>query len=318
MRACVERRTILTALAAAACVCFLKGIASHAIAAEGAASNYFPGAYGTLLVGVAPEPGPLFVDLNLVYSADVDRAVLQGRANTDVEVNAAYTLLGGYYYWDVPAIGGRFGIGGYVPIGYSSLEARLQSGLGSVSVDVDSFGLGDIGLLPVSFYWNAGNFNLNLYELVIVPSGKYDVNDDVNIGRNYWSFDTVAALTWFNAETGTELSVIPGLMVNTENPDTNYRTGTEFHIDAVVNQFLTETYAVGVIGYAYKQITGDSGSGAILGDFKGESYGLGLTLSWISKFGGSDVAITGGWLHDLNATNRLEADYGSLTIAVSF
>ena len=29
----------------------------HAQAAEGAASNYFPGAYGSLLPGVAPEPG---------------------------------------------------------------------------------------------------------------------------------------------------------------------------------------------------------------------------------------------------------------------
>lgn len=311
-------RTILQSLAATACVCLLTGIATRALAAEGAASNYFPGAYGTLLVGVAPEPGPVFVDLNLFYSAEVDRAVLQGRAKTNVEIDAFYTLLGGYYFWDAPAIGGRIGIGGYVPLGYSSLEASLTSGLGSVSVDEDSFGLGDIGLLPASFYWSAGNFHLNLYELVIAPTGEYDVSESVNIGRNYWSFDTVVAATWFNAETGTEISVIPGLMINTENSDTDYRTGTEFHVDAVVNQFLSETFAVGVVGYAYKQIEGDSGSGAILGDFKGESYGLGLALSWVPEFGGGNVAITGGWLHDLDATNRLEADYGALSISIQF
>ena len=38
----------------------------------------------------------------------------------------------------------------------------------------------------------------------------------------------------------------------------------------------------------------------------------------VATFGGGDIAITGGWLNDLDATNRLEADYGSLTIAVSF
>ncbi len=139
-----------------------------------------------------------------------------------------------------------------------------------------------------------------------------------NIGRNYCSLDTVDAVTCFNAENRTEISVVPGLIINTENPDTDYRTGTEFHVDAVVNQFLSETFAVGVVGYAYKQINGDSGSGAIFGDFKGESYGLGLALSWVPEFGGGNVAITGGWLHDLDATNRLEADYGSLTIAVTF
>ena len=103
-------RIILKPLAAAARLYFLSGIAGHAIAAEGAASNYFPGAYGTLLVAVAPEPGPLVADLNLFYSAEADRAVLQGRANADVEIDAFYTLLQGFYIWDAPAIGGRFGM----------------------------------------------------------------------------------------------------------------------------------------------------------------------------------------------------------------
>jgi len=120
------------------------------------------------------------------------------------------------------------------------------------------------------------------------------------------------------SETGTEVSVIPGLMVNTENPDTNYRTGLEIHIDFMVNQFLSETFAIGVHGYGYKQIEGDSGSGAILGDFKSKSYGLGPTASWIPKFGGGNVAISATWLHDLYATNRQEAHYGALTIAVTF
>jgi hypothetical protein len=73
----MEGRAILKTLAATACIYFLQGIAGHAIAAEGAASNYFPGSYGTLLVAVAPEPGPVFADQNLFYSADADRAVLQ-------------------------------------------------------------------------------------------------------------------------------------------------------------------------------------------------------------------------------------------------
>jgi hypothetical protein len=288
------------------------------MAAEGAASNYFPGAYGSLLVAVAPEPGPILADLNLFYSANVDRALLQGRANVGVDIDAFYTLVQGFYVWDAPSLGGRFAIGGYLPLGYSSLDATLSTGLGSRSVSDDKSGLGDAGLIPASFYWNSGNFNFNLYELVIAPTGRYDVDNLVNVGRNYWSFDSVAAVTWFKAESGTEISVVPGLMLNTENPDTNYQTGAEFHVDFLVNQFLSETFAVGVHGYAYQQIDGDSGSGAIFGDFKGESYGLGLAFSWIPAFGGGKVAISGKWLHDLDATNRLEADYGALSIAVTF
>lgn len=271
----------------------LSSVAERAIAAEGGASNYFPGAYGTLLVGLAPEPGPVFASLNLFYSAEASRAVLEGQVEYGIETDAFYTLMQGLYTWDAPAIGGRFAIGGYLPLGYASLDSSLSAAPGSISTSDDEFGLGDIGLIPASFYRSTGNFHFNLYELVIVPTGQYSAVNSVNIGRNYWSFDTVLAATWFNAESGTEISIIPGLMFNTENPDTDYRTGTEFHVDFMVNQFLSDTFAVGLHGYAYTQISGDSGSGAILGDFKGKSYGIGPSISWIPGFGGGSVAISG-------------------------
>ena len=311
-------RKLFEPAAIAIVVCLIEGAANFVVAAEGASSNYFPGAYGNLLVAVAPEPGPVFANQNLFYTAEADRAVLQGRVDTGIEIDAFYTLLQGLYVWDAPAVGGRFAVGGYAQLGYASLDASRTTSLGSSSISDDEFALGDSGLIPASFYWNAGNFNFNLYELVIVPTGQYGKGNAVNIGRNYWSFDTVAAATWFNAETGTEISVIPGLMVNTENPDTNYRTGSEFHVDLVVNQFLSDTFVVGVHGYGYKQIEGDSGSGAVLGDFKGESYGIGPSASWIPEFGGDNVAISATWLHDIDATNRIEADYGALTVSVTF
>ena len=311
-------RKLSKTLLIAAGACLPGCVTNDVMAAEGASSNYFPGAYGNLLVAVAPEPGPVLANQNLFYTAEADRAVLQGRVDTSVEIDAFYTLLQGLYVWDAPAVGGRFAVGGYVQLGYASLDASRTAALGPISVSDDEFAVGDSGLIPASFYWNAGSFNFNLYELVIVPTGQYGEGNTVNIGRNYWSFDTVAAATWFNTETGTEISVVPGLMVNTENPDTNYRTGSEFHIDFMVNQFLSETLTVGVHGYGYKQIEGDSGSGAILGDFKGESYGLGPSASWIPKFGGGNLAISATWLHDIDATNRLEGDYGALTIAMTF
>ena len=48
-------------------------------AAEGAFSNYVPGAYGTLLPGVAPEPGTVLQSVNLFYSGDTSFAVRQGQ-----------------------------------------------------------------------------------------------------------------------------------------------------------------------------------------------------------------------------------------------
>ena len=66
--------------------------ANHVQAAEGAASNYFPGAYGDFFVAVAPDPGPVFVDLNLFYSADVSTTVLQGAINANLDTYAYYNV----------------------------------------------------------------------------------------------------------------------------------------------------------------------------------------------------------------------------------
>ena len=168
-------RKLFKVLTVTAGACLSQGVADGAMAAEGASSNYFPGAYGTLLVAVAPEPGPILADMTLFYSAEADRAVLQGRVDSNVEIDAFYSLLQGFYVWDAPAIGGRFAVGGYLPLGYVSLDASLSSGLGSTSVKEDRLDLGDAGLIPASFYWNTGNFHFNLYELIIMPTGQYSL-----------------------------------------------------------------------------------------------------------------------------------------------
>ncbi len=283
-------------------------------AGEGAFSNYFPGAYGSLLPGVAPEPGYVFANVNLLYNAKASRAVGQGQIQTSIESSAFYSLFQGLHVWDEPALGGRFAIGGYLPLGYASYDASV----GELATSQDEFALGDIGLIPASYYWSSGNFHANVYGLIIAPTGEYSTNSSVNIGRNYWSIDTVAALTWFNPDSGTEFSVVPGFMFNSENPDTNYRTGTEFHMDFMFNQFVSEEWALGLHGYVYSQLTGDSGSGALLGDFKGEAVGIGPAISWIPKSAGGAVALSASWIHDVHSENRLSGDYATISFGIQF
>ena len=171
---------------------------------------------------------------------------------------------------------------------------------------------------PIQLNWQANNFYFKLGESVIVPTGAYDKNDLVNLGRNYWSFDTVGALTWLDPKLGTEVSIAPGIMFNTKNNDTDYKTGDEFHVDFVVNQFLMETFAVGLRGYYYKQITGDSGNGARLGDFKSESLGIGPGFAWMPSFAKGDFTLLGKWVRDVQSENRFDSDYFTLIAAWKF
>ncbi len=302
------------ALTAAVLAVLLTQIPAPSEAGEGAFSNYFPGAYGSLLPGMAPEPGNVFASVNLLYNGKASRAVNGGKIDASMESKAFYALFQGLHVWDAPELGGRFAIGGYLPLGYASYSASV----GGLSTSQDEFALGDIGIIPASYYRSSGNFHTNVYGLIIAPTGKYDTSSSVNIGRNYWSMDLVAALTWFDPESGTEFSVVPGLMFNTKNPDTNYQTGTEFHMDFMFNQFVSEDLALGIHGYAYKQVTGDSGSGALLGDFKGEAFGIGPAISWIPKSSGGSVALSASWVHDVHSKNRLSGDYATLSFSIQY
>ena len=305
-------------IAATAVVSLILSAGRVCVAAEGAASNYFPGTYGNIAVATPPSKGWSYLNQSLFYTANVDRALLQGRVNASLDTSAFYNYSYPVYTFKEPVLGADFAISAGVPLGYANFEAQLVSQAGSVAVDDNETALGDIILMPASFYWNNGNWYFNLYELITTPTGKYDVDDDVNIGRNYWSFDTVFAVTNLNMKTGRDFSLVVGYMINTENDATDYKTGHELHIDAMFNQFFSETFALGLAGYYYDQVTGDSGSGALLGDFEGKSYGIGPSFLWIPKSGSGKFSITASWLHDLHASNRLEGDYAVVDLVWQF
>jgi hypothetical protein len=151
-----------------------------------------------------------------------------------------------------------------------------------------------------------------------VPTGDYDVDNLINNGLNYWSFDTNFALTYLNPETGRDFSFDIGHIYNTENGDTDYQTGQELHLDVAFNQFFSETFAVGLHGFYLKQLTGDSGAGSLLGDFKAEAAGVGPALLWTRSIGDQDVSFIAKWLHEFHAENRLEGDHIFLSFALDW
>lgn len=310
-----SRRSLQTAISALAA---MLPLAQSADAAEGASSNYFPGSYGDYAVAVAPEPGWTYLNYSLFYSANVDRSVLQGRVNANIDTFAYTNMSAGLYTMERPVLGGRFAFGAFLPLVDVDLDATLVGQAGSLSVDDGETDLGDLALMPVSLYWTSGDWHFNLYETIVVPTGQYDLGNTVNIGRNYYSYDTVFALTHLNPETGREFSLITGYMVNDKNDDTDYDTGNELHMDFMFNQFFSDTFAAGLHGYYYKQLDGDSGSGALLGDFKGDSYGIGPSLLWVPESGGGRFSVTASWLHDLDATRRMESDYVVVSLGWAF
>ncbi len=302
----------------AACCFVISLVETDARAAEGGYSNYIPGTYGDF--GMALAPTETWTLRNDVYYYDASTMLSVRSGNLEVGADISFlmnftTLL---YKPDVEVFGAQFAAGVFVPLVDLDLDASLSVGGMTVNASDSATGFGDVALIPFALYWNNGNIHTSFAQFIITPTGDYGIDNLINRGHNYWSFDTNFALTYLNPETGRDFSFNIGHIYNTENDDTDYQTGRELHLDVVFNQFLSETFAVGLHGFYLKQISGDSGSGALLGDLKAEAAGVGPALLWSTKIGGQDVSFIAKWLHEFHAENRLEGDHIFLSFALDW
>jgi hypothetical protein len=87
--------------------------------------------------------------------------------------------------------------------------------------------------------------------------------------------------TYFDQKTGHEFSAVTGLTYNFINPSTNYQNGVDWHLDWAASQFLSQQFSVGIVGYVYKEIGCDSGSGDRLGCFQSQVVGIGPQLTFL-------------------------------------
>jgi Putative MetA-pathway of phenol degradation len=83
------------------------------------------------------------------------------------------------------------------------------------------------------------------------------------------------------AKTGNEFSIVGGLTYNFNNPYNDYQNGIDSHLDWAASHFLSKNVLIGVVGYYFQQLTGDSGTGATLGDFKGRVVGIGPQIGFM-------------------------------------
>jgi hypothetical protein len=307
------RRSVPIALA----VSILPG-SDLAVAAEGGYSNYIPGTYGDFGMALAPADPWTFRNDIYSYGADIDKSVRSGSIEVGAELDFLMNFTTLLYKTDFTLFGGQYAAGVFIPLVSIDIETRLELGPVELEKDDSASGLGDIAFIPFALYWNEGRYHWSLSHFTVVPTGSYDENNAVNPSLNYWSFDTNFALTYLNEETGRDLSFNIGHIYNTENDETDYQTGQELHLDWVFNQFLSESFAIGLQGFYLKQITGDSGSGAALGDYKAEAAGIGPAAMWSREVGDQEVVFIAKWLHEFHAENRLEGDHFMLSFALSW
>lgn len=297
-------------------------LASSAYADEGGTSFWLPGQYGSLAATPA-EPG---WSLGLIYfhapsDAGASKTFTTGdKITAGLDVMQDLLLVAPTYTFSDPLWGGQAAISvaavyGRVDVGIS---ATLTGVDGSILSGEQSEALTSAGdLFPtLSLRWNNGNHNTMIYTAFGIPVGSYRADRLSNIGSNHWSADIGGGYTYFDATSGLEFSATAGITYNFENPDTDYRNGLDLHLDWAASQFISEQTHIGLVGYFYHQITGDSGAGATLGDFKSKVDGIGPQVGHIFTMGDKEVYVNVKGYWEFNAKHRTEGWNGWLTLSV--
>ena len=288
-----------------------------AAAEEGGSGHYLPGSMASFVDSVPPAETFILRYNLLHYKGDYNRGKplpIAGISAAGVEAESwahGLTLL-----WRPPLELGEglsYAMSATIPFVWMDVSANVTAdGVGTYRRSDNKSGLGDIVLMPVMLNYTmtpdlSTNFRLGIY----APTGSYKVGRLANTGKNFWTFEPTIGLMYFGQKNGREATLFAGADFNTENNDTDYKSGTQLHFDGTLAQHFPlwgGLAGAGLNGYWYKQVTGDSGSGANFGDFKGKTVGIGPVASYVSKVEGKDVIAELKWLHETDTERRLEGD----------
>jgi len=312
-------------LGALAVMVILVPLSAHA--EEGASGHYAPGANASFVDTLPSKPGLAIANFFNYYdgSASVSKQLPYGGLITaGLDATAYSDTVIALYTTPLKLLGGYYAVGAAIPFVWVEAKGEVTGPLGNTFTKRDkASGIGDITLYPFMLGWTGlkGDLKSDVRLGIYAPTGNYDKGELANLGKNYWTFEPAVSLSYISSKIGLELSAFAGMDFNTENHKTDYQTGTQFHLDFTAAEHLPlfgGVIGVGVNFFYYQQISGDSGSGATLGDFKGRTIGIGPVLSYAMKIWKKDLVAEVKWLPEIDVKNRLEGDYIWFKLGIVF
>ena len=286
-------------------------LASPAKADEGGVSFWIPGFFGSL-AATPQQPGWSLVNMyyhtTVSAGADVSRAreITIGKipANLSANLSANLNATGDLgiviptYVFATPVLGGQLAVGAIASYGRAStsLAGTLTGALtrrgsaASRSARGPTASATRCGALAICSRWLrcVGTTAFTTYMTYMtgdIPIGAYDSTRLSNIGIGHGALDGGGGYTYFNPQTGHEFSAVLGFTYNFENRSTQYQNGVDMHLDWGASQFLTKQFQIGLVGYVYKELGCDSGSGDRVGCFQSQVVGVGPQLGFIFPVG---------------------------------
>lgn len=292
--------------------------ASGAFAAEGGFSDYGLGG-AAFNAGITPPAGTYVTGVAGFYTGTMGGSTSVGGVRVRAGAKVDFLQLGvnALIIPDAKLLGGQLGLSLTLPAGFVDLGASLSAGGPGIRREVSGVGLGDI-TPKLQLGWESGTFFDTMYVQATLPTGTYQPGFNPNIGLHRPAIDVGNAITWIDPGSKIQIDASAGVTFNFENTATNYQSGTEAHLDWAVGKDIGNGFTLGVVGYDYRQLTGDSGAGATLGAYKGSVDAVGLGLGYSSKVGNTPVSLALRHYQEFNVSNRFAGNSTIATMTFAF
>ncbi len=184
-------------------------------------------------------------------------------------------------------------------------------------------GLGDITLYPFMLGWtNSTDMKYDVRLGVYAPTGSYEKGQLANAGRNYWTFEPSVSFSWLSTKIGTEVTALHRISISTPRTRPPIIKAALPGIWTARWRSICRCSAV-LPAWARKDLSmsksaPDSGSGATLGGFEGQTIGVGPVVSYAHKIGKVDFAGEVKWLPEVDVQKRLQGDYVWVKLGIVF
>lgn len=290
-------KTLCLVSGALACI-----FSASASATENGSDSFALGAEG-LLAGALPPPGLYLLSYYQNYTAS---EFVDADGNTlipDFDIDAKAVVPRLVWMTEQQILGGQLGFYAAQPL----VDLRLKI---AGQRDHNS-GLGDLIFAPM-LGWHQGNYHWAAAVETVFPTGDYDQDQLANIGKNYYTFRPILAYT-FSQPQGWDISTKMSYSFNTENKDTQYRSGEYFAADYSVGYKLNPNLTLAVQGYVFKQTESDQVEDIDIG-FRGQALAYGPGIQY-QKDG---WALEAKYLKETEVENRPEGDATWLKFVWSF
>jgi hypothetical protein len=248
----------------------LQGILVHVAPAQ-QAGHYIGGATG-LENGSAAPPG-----FYATYLPVVERVnALKGPGGATIakpDINVVAHMIGYALTTQKKILGSDYGFSVIFP----AVNTRFTANVFNASAE--SGGLSDIYFAPIVLGWEKGKANYTANYGFYAPTGNFNPSSPLNPGLGYWEhqiqagatyaldkkklWNTSFLTTWEINHSKSGLDVKPGPMLTGE-----YSFGRRFY---------KYQMNAGVVGYGYKKLSADSGSGIspLIAGITDRSFGIG-------------------------------------------